>query len=183
MAGGPIGDVTESAERFDRLKKKQSDWNGAGWGDPCLVRLSPFQPPLPNAFFLGPLLRIWQRRLLWKQLHEITDFAPGNLSPLISLLASLRLPVRACEIRPWAPLDAHRKDIMALARVGNWSRETIGSRDMEGREISRVFDLKRISRVWIWWEMAGCKRKQETWNQSSWNYLRELSKKEEERGW
>jgi hypothetical protein len=30
MAGGPIGDVTESAERFDRLKKKQSDWNGAG---------------------------------------------------------------------------------------------------------------------------------------------------------
>jgi hypothetical protein len=30
MAGGPIGDVTEPAERFDRLKKKQFDWKGPG---------------------------------------------------------------------------------------------------------------------------------------------------------
>jgi hypothetical protein len=31
--------------------------------------------------------------------------------------------------------------------------------------------------------MAYYKRKQEIRNQSSWNYLRELSKEEEERGW
>ena len=30
IAGGLIGDVTEPAERFHLLKKKQSDWKGAG---------------------------------------------------------------------------------------------------------------------------------------------------------